>query len=471
MLADSSRVYWKKYGMHLVAIGAALFIAFAQPPAGLTYAAMHALGILTWAIIAWVLNLWPDYVVTIIMCTSWVAFKAVPFSTVFSTFATDSWWLMLGALGMGVAVAKSGLLQRLSMQIMRLFPFNFIGQVLAILVSGLIVSPLIPSITSKAAIVAPFSLGVSDSLGFERKSRGAAGIFAAMFTSCANTAPLFLSASYMGYVLLGVLPASEKVHFNWINWLIAALPWGILMLAGSLAAIMLLYRPESIPASRAGIDQQLQDLGPVSRKEKVTLLILITALLAWITEPWHHLSATAVALFALCILLAADIYDRNDFRQAIPWDALISIGGIISLGPVLSYLHIDRYLGHGFGLFIAPYAGNIYTFTIVLAIIIYLVRFVIVSQLVTITLFTVLLTPLAAHAGISPWILGFIIYCSSNVWNVFYQNATFQVAFYATEGEMVSHRQMISFSLFYMIISLVALLVSIPFWKLLALVS
>ena len=169
------------------------------------------------------------------------------------------------------------------------------------------------------------------------------------------------------------------------------------------------------------------------------------ALLAWISEPWHHVSSALVAIAAVCILLGAGVYDRSDFRQSIPWDALISIGGIIGMGPVFTYLHIDEWLGRYFTAFIAPHIGNMYILTIVLTIVIYLVRFILVSQLVCITLFTVLLTPLALQAGMSLWVLGFIVYCATNVWNVFYQNPVFIVAYYATHGEMVSHRQMVVF--------------------------
>lgn len=455
---------------HFIGIALGIAIAFCQPPSGLTHEAMQVMGILAWAICAWVFELFPDYVVALIMCTAWVATGSVPFDIAFSTFASSNWWLMLGALGMGVAAARSGLLQRLSLKVLHVFPFTYVGQILGMLVSGLIIAPLIPSITSKVAITAPFARAVSDNVGFESRSRGAAGIFAAMFTGCGCTGPMFLSASYMGYVLLGVLPGKVQHHFSWLQWFLAALPWGITLLLASVGAILFVYRARLPENSRDTAYQQLRELGPMSRKEKITTAVLLLALLAWISEPLHHIPAVVIALLALCILLGVEVLDRLDFRQLIPWDALILIGGIIGMGPVLSALNIDKWLGQYLSAFIVSYAGNIYAFTIILAIVIYLVRFILVSQLVCITLFTVLLTPLALHTGINPWVVGFIVYCSSNVWNVFYQNATFQVAYYAVDGEMVTHSQMLPFSIAYMVISMAALLISIPYWQMLTLV-
>jgi DASS family divalent anion:Na+ symporter len=336
------------------------------------------------------------------------------------------------------------------------------------LFSGLIVAPLIPSITSKVAITAPFAMAISDSVDLNAGPGRAANICRYVYQLCQYRSG-FSERVIMGYVMLGILPADVQRHFTWLQWFAAALPWGIMVLVASFGVILFIYKADLPETSRESTNKPRQDLGPMSRKEKINYDRLLLALLAWISEPWHHVPAVIVALLALCILLGVEIFDRTDFRQLIPWDALILIVGIIGMGPVLTSLNIDKWFGQYLSSFIAAYAGNMFAFTIILAVVIYLIRFVLVSQLVCITLFTVLLTPLALHAGINPWIIGFIIYCSSNVWNVFYQNATFQVAYYAADGKMVSHRQMIPFSVAYMVISLAALLISIPYWEMLGL--
>ncbi len=74
-------------------------------------------------------------------------------------------------------------------------------------------------------------------------------------------------------------------------------------------------------------------------------------------------------------------------------------------------------------------------------------------------------------------ILFYMIALTAGLMIAFYQMppvlsvaAIFLAAYYATNGEMVTHQQMIVFSFVYMVISLVALLLSIPYWHLLALV-
>lgn len=115
--------------------------------------------------------------------------------------------------------------------------------------------------------------------------------------------------------------------------------------------------------------------------------------------------------------------------------------------------------------------SNPYLFIIALTIAVYLVRFVFVSMIATLTIFSTLLIPFAAQAGINPWIAGFVILASVNVWVVNYQNSSYLTSYYATGGDMVKHSQVAKMSLAYMFISILGFLVCVPFWKLIGLID
>lgn len=446
-------------------------VATGQPPVGLTVEAMWGLGIVLWAIINWMFNVLPEYVVALLMCSAWVIFEVAPFNIAFAQFSSSSWWLLIGALGIGAAVSGSGLIRRITLYIMRFFPPTYKGQVLGLLTSGVIISPTIPSVTAKAAIMAPLSLAMSDEMGYARKSPGAAGLFSAMYAGFVSSAPIFISASFMCYMARGFLPAEFQAEFTWVRWVFCAIPWGIVFLVGSYYALILLYKPEDRKLEHEFFDQRLATLGPMSRNEKITLVILIITLVLWMTERVHGISSTLVALVSLCTLLGFKIYDRNDFRKEIPWDSIIFIGGIINLGSVLPYLKIDSWLGDTIGSVFITMMGNPYLFIIVLTIAIYMIRFVFVSMIATLTIIITLLIPFAMQAGINPWIVGFVIMASINVWTVNYQNSSFLTAYYATGGNMVNHGQAAKMSLVYMFISLLGLLISIPFWGMIGLIK
>lgn len=456
-------------GLAAAVLGTA--VAFTTPPDGLTPQAMWTLGIIVWAVVSWIFEIAPDYVIAVAMCTLWTLFKCVPFKTAFASFSDASWWLLLGALGMGTAVSKSGLLKRLSLRMMTFFPATFNGQVLALICGGTLIAPLIPSVTAKAAIMAPISLGISDAMGYARKSRGAGGLFAAMGLGFILTGPMFISASFIGFMLRGLLPADIQTQFNWTWWFTAAAVWSLVVLVLMYLAIRLLYTPDEQGAVTAGDPAaRLAELGPMSWREKTTVTVLLAALALWMTEPLHGIHATAVALLGLVALLTSGVFDRADFRSDLGWDSLIFIGGIINLGNVLPALKIDQWIVSIFSPAIAPMMSSLYLFIVVLAFAIYAVRFVLVSFTATTAIFTVVLIPFALQAGINPWVTGFMVYVSTNIWLVFYQNSTFVTAYYAVGGEMVTHRQIAPFSVVYCIVSILALLCSVPLWRCLGLV-
>lgn len=451
----------------LVGIVAGLVVASTSPPADLSHAAMEALGIVTWAIIWWVLEVVPEYVTAILMSTFFVLDNLVPFNMAFNSFATSTWWLLLCSLGLGAAIGHSGLLTRMALAIIRWFPNTYRGQIMGLLGVGVITAPFVPSMNAKVAMLAPLSTAMTDAMGYQKMGSGATGIFAAMYRGVCNMGPVFLSASINGYVIQGFLPLPVQDKFSLAYWFLCMLPWGLLLTLLTYAGILYLYPPEHAPAS---ISQQTHPPGPLSRSEIVTMVIIAVTFLCWATEPWHHLSATLIALISLSLLLGLNVLPRDSFRSSIPWDSLIFIGIILNLSLVFEHLGINQWLVSIFYPVINHFSSNLVLFMVVLASVTYIVRLFIVSELAYISIFMVFLIPLAQQAGIHPWVVGAIVYCSVNPWIVPYQNSILYTAHYASGGDVVDLKRLSMLSVVYMVGSIIALIASIPLWRLLGII-
>ncbi len=127
-------------------------------------------------------------------------------------------------------------------------------------------------------------------------------------------------------------------------------------------------------------------------------------------------------------------------------------------------------MGNNLAPYISPLFRDPYLFVVGFSIFIYVLRFFILSQTATIAIFMVMLGPLAVQSGISPWVVGMVVYVAGNTWTVFYQNAPYVAAFYAVGGDMVNHGQIAKMSVAYMIISIIGLLACVPLWQMLGLV-
>lgn len=259
----------KKILEEIIMTAISVGVAFLPPPAGLGRSAMLFLGIFLWVVMNWAIPVMPAFTAGLIMLIAAVLLGIVPFKTAFASFGGSTVWLLFGALLLGAAVKKTGLLSRLSLAILNIFPPSFRGQAAGLILSGVLIGPFMPSTTAKVSIMGGFSTKIAELLGFKPKSRGMNGIFLAMYAGFTLLAPIFISSSFFSYLILGMIPPEDAAYFNFLSWLRAMLPWGIFTLIFSFIAIILMYRPkEEKKLSREDIQQLKEKLGPMSRDEK-----------------------------------------------------------------------------------------------------------------------------------------------------------------------------------------------------------
>ena len=222
------------------ALVAALLITTCPIP-GLSYQATAVLGILIMAIVWWITGVLPEFVTAVVMAVLFVVVAGISVGATFSTFASSTWWLLLSAFTLGVGMKTSGLMRRIALAIVRKFPRTFRCQVIAQLVTGTVLGPLIPSLAVKGAMLAPLAMSIGDELGYERQGKHATGLFAAMLVGIRTVAPTIVSASVTGYALMATLPADVQEQFNMASWFVAALPWLVVVLALNYFLIMGMY--------------------------------------------------------------------------------------------------------------------------------------------------------------------------------------------------------------------------------------
>ncbi len=433
---------------------------------------MWTLGLLIWAIVNWVSNAIPDFVCIFIMCCTWVLMGIVPFTTAFNSFSGTTVWLLIAAMGIGAAVTKSGLLARVALCIMRICPPTFKGQVLALLGSGVVIGPFIPSTIAKVSIVGAMATDIGGKLGFENRSKGMSGLWSAMYAGYTLLSQAVLSASFFSYIIMGLLPEEVQAQFSWFFWLRAMLPWLIICTIASYIAICFLYRPQNAPTlSKEDVSAMLDKLGPMSRDEKITLGVLVLCIIFWVLERTLNVPAAVTAVLGMSALLALKVITPKDYNQRINWSIIAFMGGAINLATAITTVGIDSWLGNTFGGTMAGLISNPYLFVPVIATTALISRFVIVDMTTDYTLFTVILTPFCLAAGVSPWVAAMAAYCVVYPYFTKYQNINYLAAFNSAGGdEKLEHRMLVPFCLVFHIVSILALTASVPYWQMLGLI-
>ncbi len=134
-------------------------------------------------------------------------------------------------------------------------------------------------------------------------------------------------------LLVGTPPnmiAVEALGWGFFEWMVAALPFTLMMLVMLYVSFVIYFRPKHVRIR----SHLVEDLGPVSKEEKVTASIIILTILLWLTSPIHNIPAVAVGLFA-GILMLLFVYGWKYFEKRTHWGTIFLIAGAVSLGHSL----------------------------------------------------------------------------------------------------------------------------------------
>jgi DASS family divalent anion:Na+ symporter len=453
----------------IAAIAFPLLLWNAPPPTGLELAGWRVVLLLLGAAIAWLAEPVPDFAVALALAAAWGATGLVTLPIAFSGFASSSWLLALGTLALAAAMARTGLLFRIALQLLRIFPATATGQMFALLFGGLLVTPLVPLSVARVAAIMPVASEIGLSLGFAPRSNGTARLAFAGLVGYWYFSSIFLTGLATNFFVVQLLAPADRSRFSWLGWLAAASPAGVLCLVGATAALLLLFRPERATARiQDATRRQQRILGPLSRGERTALLAAGLLLAGLIAQPILNLEPAWLAVLALVVVTTGAL-DRERFRTGIDWGFLMLFGALLGSGAVMQATHVDRWIAAGLvertaglgdpGLvLIAIAAGTI------------LLRFILPSR-PTMLLLALAVVPAAPHLGISPWLAGVTVLLCANTWILPYQGLEYLIAREATGGEAFDDTQGTRIGAALTAVRFGAIALSVPVWKLMGLLG
>ncbi|HEY2921255.1 MAG TPA: SLC13 family permease [Candidatus Binatia bacterium] len=455
----------------VLGMGVGLYLWFGQPDLGLDSTATKLLGLISCTLIFWVFRALPDYGVALAFAMVIILTKLDTAQTVMGGFASTTWFMTLGVLGLGAAITGSGLFYRFSLHLVRMFPLSYYWQIIATGIMGVIVMALIPQQTARTVITSQMLVNLSESLGYKTPSRASTGLFVASFLGLGQLGFLFLTGSTTSLIAWGLLPADVRAQFTWGYWFVTALPPTLVVIVIILLCTILLYRPESQPKiSYTMVQTQLNILGKLSHKEWISFGVLFFTVTGWLTASYHGIDGAWIAIIAFAILVNTGIVDWNMLRKGIDWELLIHMGVTLSIPTLLKQAKIDQWLVDVMSPLILPFMDSPAWFFLIIAVLTYALKLVFTSFLAVVTLCVALL-PLSIDVGMSPWIIAMVVLIASEVWFFPYQVDWHMLAYSTTDGKGFSYPLMLWINPIYAFAYIIALIAAIPYWRYLGLIG
>jgi DASS family divalent anion:Na+ symporter len=454
----------------ILAVAVPLALWSLPPPSGLSSVGWHVTVLLLGAALAWLLEPVPDFLVALVLVAAWGIAAGIPLALSFSGFVSPNWLISIAALALAVAMVRSGLLLRVALRVIGIFPNTHTGNVLALLLSGVLITPLVPLGLARVAAVAPLAKELSQALGYPARSRATASVAFAGLLGYGMFSSIFLSGLAMNFFVYGLLPGAERARFDWVGWLVAAAPAGAVLLIGSCLVVLVVLRPEVTPRVRPdALRRQVRALGRLQPGELVTMAAVAVLLVGFISQSLTHLDITWVAVLALGVVVAGGALDLEAFRTGIDWAFLVFFGTLLGAGAVLHHAGVDSWLG-GFVTAASRWLPTPGLIVLGLALCVVVTRLVLPWIPATLLL-SVTLVPAAPHFGVASWVVGFVVLVGAITWLVPNQSDFCRLMTAATNGDLFTTRHGTLVGAAMTAVTVTAIGLSIPYWQALGLVG
>jgi di/tricarboxylate transporter len=437
---------------------------------GLTIPRIMLMELLVVATIAWSLQALSFHTVSIALPVATVLLGIAPATVAFSGFSSPTWFLVLGVFGLSAAISKTGLLYRLTLMMMKHFPRNYVGQAFAVALSGLILTPIVPSPNGRLILSSPLVLTLTEILGFKKGSPGALGLSMANLLGYGNMSIMFMNGSFVCFFMIALLPSDVGSAITWGYWFKTAFFLSASYFFCFYLAIIALYRPEETrPLVPAVINAQLRTLGPLSRDEKVCLAAVTISLAGFLTQSWHHVDAAWIVLSSLLILFGTSVLDDKTIRANIDWAFILSLGALIGFGGVISASGLTQIVAETAKPYLEFFTGSKFIFLVVVALGVVVIRFILPAFPALVVCMLALL-PIGLSLEINPFVIGLVVLLVNEPWFFPHQNLIFQTLMSSSEGRLFDHRQTVKLAFLHVIIAVLAIACSFPYWKYLGLI-
>jgi di/tricarboxylate transporter len=209
----------------------------------------------------------------------------------------------------------------------------------------------------------------------------------------------------------GLIEKLGGVEVLWSYWFIAFLPCAIVTLLAAWGLTLWLYPPEKVvlEGGKQYLRDEIKKMGAWSPMEIRAGLLMTVAILLWVTDFLHHISASVigmgVGLFAL--LPRVGILDIEDMKR-LNYLPVFFTAAAISMGTVLEETKGIDVLTHYVFASMQPYMTNIYTTTIVMYWSAFVYHFLLASEISMLATSIPLVMEFAKSHGINPLLLGMI---------------------------------------------------------------
>lgn len=308
---------WARRALVLL-VGALIW--FTPIPWGLSPDAWQLFTIFITAILAVLLDALSIFTASLLAMIIAVLAGVMTTEKAFSGFSEDFMLLILSAFLVSKGVVASGLGKRIAFLLIRRFGHSTLNLGYCIVATDALLGPAIPSNTARSGVLYPIVLSLCLDTGStpdeETRRRSGSYLMMVSIASLTVSSALWLTAMAANPIAAG-MGAQYGVRMDFVHWLLVS---SVPSLLAMVVLPYLLYRmfpptAQETPEAPRAAAEALEQMGALSRKEKIMAATFVGMVLLWGLAGLLHISMAIVAFMGLAVMLLFDIFSIKSLRE------------------------------------------------------------------------------------------------------------------------------------------------------------
>ena len=304
-------------------------------PLGIPKGMQVYLAITFWAVITWMFELVVNAISGTLLPVFFILSGVASAPEAFHGWTSSVPWVTLGGMIFGAVMVSTGLAKRLTFQVLAYTGTSFLGVIVGIMIIGAIITPFMPSIAGKTALMLPLVIGVCQVMGIKPKTKEASAIMLALFSALWSSGMAYLTGSADSVLVSSMVKQFTGLSINWGTWFcqmtFPALIWTVVS-----TLLVLTMRPKNIHIPKEALKKQYAELGPMTVKQVKAAVMLFALAVALSTDKWHQINPawTLLMMSGLIFVPGINLITKDDLYKLVNWPVIFFLAGSMAIGNV-----------------------------------------------------------------------------------------------------------------------------------------
>lgn len=388
-------------------------------PEGLSQQGVAVVAVTIWIAIWWITESVPLPITSLLPIVLFPLLHVMDLGTTTSSYGHPLVFLYMGGFMLAIAIEKTGLHNRIAINIIRSMGTKLHMIILGFMISTGFLSMWISN-TATAIMMLPIGLAIIKVASVtedesDDKFRKALMLAIAYAASIGGVATLIGTPPNL--VFAGVVREMYGTEISFFQWFVVGFPLAVILLFFTwwyLTRIGFPLGNATLPGGKEEMDKRHAGLGTMSTGEKRVSIIFLTIAIAWIIRSFvlekliPGIDDTIIAIIGAILLFLIPSGKKNNqgilvWEDAVklPWGIILLFGGGLALAESFESSGLAVWIGQRMtGLSVM---GVFLLILFVVMIVNFLTEFT--SNLATVTMILPVLAPIAVAAGIHPLML------------------------------------------------------------------